>query len=96
MRPAPGAAFLPAPEPPWTTLVVDLPAESILVVCAAFEAHDNLAIVRTPVQGRGRVHVACHAPQEAECRAVLSDLARNLPLRIVDARPGLGLDSWED
>lgn len=93
-RPPPGARFLGAPPPAWFTQIVDLPPDFIQFVCVVFEGYENLAMVRTPIRGRGRIYVTGPESAWPTTEAVLRDLARDIPLRLVEKVDRLVEDTW--
>lgn len=80
---------LPAFDGQWLTVVVDLPPECIQLLCVLFEGYDNLALVRTPRQGQGRVHVYAWSGHLPTVERLLADLAATIPLTIASVQPGM-------
>ncbi len=79
----------PPPEGDWITQIVELPDDHIQMVCVLFEAYDNLALVRTPVAGVGRVFIYCWENRLPLVQKVLRDMMAEVPLRIGDVHPGM-------
>lgn len=85
------------PDGDWVTQIVELPDEHIQMVCVLFEAYDNLALVRTPQAGVGRVYVYCWEGRLPLVQKVLRDMMAEFPLHIGEVHPGmLGSESLWD
>ena len=79
--------FPPAGE--WITVIATLPVEYIQRVCITIEGYDNLALVRTPVQGIGRLHIYTWENNADLVRSILTDLGREFPVHIEKLEPGM-------
>lgn len=82
-------ANLPQFSDPWATVIVDLPAESIQTICVLFEGYDNLALVRTPIQGQGRVYIYTASQNLELVGKILADIRASVPLTITETAPGM-------
>lgn len=80
------------------TFVVTLPDDYIQHVCVIVEGYDNLAQVRTPAAGAGRVHIYTSTDNRATVHRILTELRATIPLTIEREAEGtfdLG-GEWKD
>lgn len=84
----------PAADLEWVTQEVLLPPECIQFFSVVIEAYDNLAMVRTPVRGQGRVYIFVRRADLPVIHGVLSDLARTLPFRMGPLHDRMLEDNW--
>ncbi len=73
----------------WFTLVIDLPDDRISDVCIYFEALDNMAMVRTPLRGEGRIHLYAWEGFRTQVDAALQELSTDFPIKVVEEAPGM-------
>ncbi len=73
----------------WFTLVVDLPDERIADVCNYFEALDNMAMVRTPLRGDGRIHIYAWEGFRRRIDDALRELSAEFPITVAEESAGM-------
>lgn len=90
-------ARLPRFEGEWKTMVVELNQEAISTLGTTLEAYDNLALIRTPIAGKGRVHLYFNEQDEPTVRNVLRSIDATTPVHVLSVERGMKFldELWE-
>ena len=80
---------LPPREGDYLTWEISVPRQDIKRLCVVFEAYDNMAIVRTPVQGTGVLYVYFWEGERANVESVLDALSMEFPVERVRLHEGV-------
>lgn len=82
-------ANLPAMAGDWFTIVAEIPRDHVAEVCIYLEAMDNIALVRTPWRGIGRINIYAWEGARADVMGAIAELASEFPFSIVETAPGM-------